>query len=69
MPKFAENTSVGADRSRAEIEKTVQRYGDWAAMGAFSKHWAVNPNSICDECASNPLPNQTTQYEQSKQTK
>lgn len=27
MAKFAENTSVGADRSRVEIEKTVQRYG------------------------------------------
>jgi len=27
MAKFAEHTSVGADRSRAEIEKTVQRYG------------------------------------------
>lgn len=27
MSKFAENTSVSADRSRAEIEKIVQRYG------------------------------------------
>lgn len=27
MPKFAENTSVSADRSRAEIEQTLKRYG------------------------------------------
>jgi hypothetical protein len=27
MSRFAENTQVGADRSRAEIEKTLTRYG------------------------------------------
>lgn len=27
MSRFAENTSVPADRSRAEIERTLQRYG------------------------------------------
>lgn len=27
MPKYAENTEVSADKSRAEIERTLQRYG------------------------------------------
>lgn len=27
MTRFAENTTVGADRSRAEIEKNLTRYG------------------------------------------
>ncbi len=27
MPRFAEQTSVAAERSRAEIERTLQRYG------------------------------------------
>lgn len=41
MPRFAENTSVPADRSRAEIEKTLARYGassfgyGWNEQGAI----------------------------------
>ena len=27
MSRYAENTSVGTDKSRAEIERTLQRYG------------------------------------------
>lgn len=35
MARYAQNTSVSVDRSRAEIERTLQRYG----CGAFAYAW------------------------------
>lgn len=35
MPKYAENTQVTSDRSRAEIERTLRRYG----ATAFAYAW------------------------------
>lgn len=35
MPKYAENTQVASDRSRAEIERTLRRYG----ASAFAYGW------------------------------
>lgn len=35
MARYAEHTEVGADRSRAEIERTLQRYG----ASAFAYGW------------------------------
>ena len=45
MSRYAENTSVPSDRSRAEIERTVERYG---ATG-FSYGWKGGVASIMFE--------------------
>lgn len=42
MTRYAENTSVPPDRSRAEIERTLERYGATAFMYA----WADNQVAI-----------------------
>jgi hypothetical protein len=39
--KYAENTSVSADKSRAEIEKTLQRYGATGFMYGWQDNRAV----------------------------
>ena len=39
--RYAENTSVPADRSRAEIERTLQRYGAEGFMYGWEAHQAV----------------------------
>jgi hypothetical protein len=41
VSKFAESTSVPADRSRAEIEKTLQRYGADQFMYGWEEERAV----------------------------
>jgi hypothetical protein len=41
VSKFAENTSVSAERSRAEIEKTLRRYG----ADQFMYGWESGPSS------------------------
>jgi len=41
MPRYAENTEVGAERSRQEIEKTLQRYGARSFMYGFDEHRAM----------------------------
>lgn len=38
MSRYAENTEVSADKSRAEIERTLQRYG----AGSFMYGWDGN---------------------------
>lgn len=42
MTKYAEQTSVRADRSRAEIERTLQRYG----ASSFAYGWQGNEATI-----------------------
>lgn len=41
MSRFAEQTTVPADRSRAEIEKTLQRYGADQFMYGWDQNQAV----------------------------
>lgn len=41
MPQYAENTSVPADRSRAEIERTLQRYGARQFMYGYDEKAAM----------------------------
>lgn len=41
MSRYAENTSVPSDRSRAEIEKTISRYGATSFMYGTSAQHAV----------------------------
>jgi len=41
MPKFAENTSVAAERSRAEIERILARYGATGFMYGWSAEHAT----------------------------
>ncbi len=41
MSRFAQNTDVGSDRSRAEIEKTLARYGASQFMYGWSADAAV----------------------------
>lgn len=36
MPRYAENTAVGSDKSRAEIERTLARYGADGFMYGWS---------------------------------
>ena len=58
MPRYAENTQVASDRSRAEIERTLRRYG----ASAFAYGWQDNTAQIMFEMAgrrikfSLPLP-------------
>ncbi|MHB1987939.1 MAG: hypothetical protein ACYCSF_08140 [Acidimicrobiales bacterium] len=42
MSRYAENTTVATDRSRAEIERTLQRYG----ASAFAYGWTDNQAMI-----------------------
>jgi hypothetical protein len=42
MTRYAENTSVGSDRSRAEIERTLQRYG----ATAFGYGWEAGQAQV-----------------------
>lgn len=42
MSRYAENTKVGSDRSRAEIERTLVRYG----ATAFTYGWDKNAAAI-----------------------
>lgn len=42
MARYAENTQVGSDRSRAEIERTLKRYG----ASAFAYGWEGHNASI-----------------------
>lgn len=46
MSRYAENTSVPADRSRVEVEKTLMRYG----ASGFGYSWEKR------EVARNPIP-------------
>lgn len=41
MPRYAEDTSVPAERSRAEIERTLQRYGADQFMYGWDRDQAV----------------------------
>ena len=41
MSRYAENTSVSSDRSRAEIEKTLERYGADQFMYGWDQEAAV----------------------------
>lgn len=41
MPTYAENTQVPVERSRAEIERTLQRYGAGAFMYGWDQSQAV----------------------------
>jgi len=48
MPRYAQDTSVSVDRSVAEIQKTIQRYG---AQG-FGYGWKDTRSTICFEMAN-----------------
>jgi hypothetical protein len=48
MPKYAENTQVPSDRSRAEIERTLRRYG----ATAFAYGWQEGQAQVMFEMAS-----------------
>jgi len=41
MPKYAEHTDVSADKSRAEIDKTLQRYGATGFMYGWEESQAM----------------------------
>jgi hypothetical protein len=41
MPRYAENTSVSSDRSRAEIERTLERYGATSFMYGWQQEKAM----------------------------
>ncbi len=41
MPKYAENTTVSSDRSRAEIEKTLTKYGATQFFYGWQENSAV----------------------------
>lgn len=41
MSRYAETTSVGSDRSRAEIEATLARYGATSFMYGWDEHRAI----------------------------
>lgn len=45
MTRYAQNTDVGSDRSRAEIERTLTRYG----ASAFAYAWKDNRATIAFE--------------------
>lgn len=61
MPRYAERTEVSSDKSRAEIERTLRRYG----AGAFAYGWVGNEAQIMFEMAGRrvqfrlPLPDPT----------
>ncbi len=47
MARYAENTSVASDRSRAEIEQTLRRYG----ASAFAYGWQAGSAHVMFEMA------------------
>lgn len=47
-PRYAENTQVSSDRSRAEIEKTLRRYG----ATAFAYGWDTEAATLMFEIAN-----------------
>lgn len=49
MARYAENTSVSADRSRAEIEKTLTKYGAASFYYGWENSMAIIGFKMCDK--------------------